>query len=494
LFAVAFYTLGCKLNQLETESIADAFRKAGFTIDGSRPLLCIVNTCTVTSKAEQKARRIIRQCLGSGCAVLVTGCYAQLEEKTLKKVLLEEKALKKENAALFIVPGQSKEKLLDLPRYLADGLKGALSNDLADGGVTTGGTKVQALLAPLLERWKPDKKKDPFSFNPQSFSFHSRAFLKIQDGCDRSCAYCRVPLARGKSVSLDSGEALNRLKALENAGIAEAVITGVNICQYRDPECPSRRLPGLLKILLDNTVNIRLRLSSIEPEEGLFGAAPGMATEKSCDFFEILAHKRIRNHFHLSVQSGSDAVLKAMGRPYTAGNILWITEKLKSIRDDPFLACDIITGFPGETEDDFEQTVSLCKTVDFAWMHIFPYSRRPGTGAAALKKGLVSEKCAGERLDLLMELAKQGRNAYVRRWQGKIVEAVAESPHTMPAEAGEKSDFFPFFPALTDNYIKVRVSLGNSCNGPEAGKAFLCRIGKQADEDESTFDAWALLP
>jgi len=493
LISVSFYTLGCKVNQIETEAVSDAFREGGCTVlpwiepeenpgnglHGSSDL-CIINTCTVTSKAEQKARRIIRLCLRRGSVVMVTGCYAQLERKELA-ALGEEK--------LFVLPGKTKDKLLDLPRYLAES-RNTFPDFSAD----------KSYLSVVIAKWleecgfgvKTEKElpaADPFRFSPKHFLFHSRGFLKIQDGCDRSCAYCRVPLARGKSVSLGSGEVLCRLKALEEGGMAEAVITAVNICQYMDPEgnigpagprpgMPENRplsLPGLLRFLLDNTEHIALRLSSLEPE--FF--EPGAGTD---DIFAVLAHPRIRNHFHLSVQSGSDTVLAAMGRPYRAREILRLTEKLRAARDDPFLACDIIVGFPGETEEDFEKTVQLCRTVDFAWIHAFPYSKRPGTASAAMKKGLVSQRAAGERMGILMEIAREGRSGYIRRWLGKTVEAVAESPPAgKPVGSG-------FFPALTDNYIKVlAVSKGEK---PMPGTAFRCKIEK-AREPPGEFDAWA---
>ena len=539
MLPVSFYTLGCKLNQNETEALSDAFGKEGFTVlpwsfleskkqvlpenriseaGNSCPLLCIINTCTVTSKAEQKARRVIRLCLRYGCTVLVTGCYAQLEEKAIKKLADD----KKSTGTLFVFPGQGKEKLLDLPCYLVDILrisnneglpvtKAQLATAIKNFNSEFYLTKTQrhrdsdicevrsvlcASVPPCEDKREIvsiDCEKNPFSFNPQHFSFHSRAFLKIQDGCDYSCAYCRVPLARGKSISLESQEVLTRLKALEEKGMAEAVLTGVNICQYADPENSSRRFPGLLKFLLDNTKNIAIRLSSIEPNTHCY--TPDNTIESE-DFFTMLANRRIRPHFHLSVQSGSDSVLTAMGRDYKAQDIVWMVKKLRTVRDDPFIACDIITGFPGETEDDFEQTADLCRTVGFAWIHAFPYSRRPGTMAAAVTKGLVSERIAGERLNLLMDYAKSGKKDYIQRWQGKIVDAVFEC-----ASGGdsEKNDFFPFFPALTDNYIKVRCVrhvhgfLNSSYKRIVPGNACRCRIEQIASEIEGGFDAWARL-
>ncbi|MDR2471377.1 MAG: tRNA (N(6)-L-threonylcarbamoyladenosine(37)-C(2))-methylthiotransferase MtaB, partial [Treponema sp.] len=244
--AVFFFTLGCKLNRLETEALAAAFRDAGFpvfhgtaappdgltapegtadglTAAGGAPELAVINTCTVTSKAEQKARRIIRFCLRRFRAVLVTGCYAELEAASLA-------ALGSENPGggpLLVVPGSRKDRLLDLPRYLADRGVSALAYwDAA-------GPPAESLPAESPPGPAGGPRAGPFRFTPERI-FHSRPFLKIQDGCDRRCAYCRVPLARGRSVSLDRGEILRRLEALERAGLAEAVITGVNICQYRD--------------------------------------------------------------------------------------------------------------------------------------------------------------------------------------------------------------------------------------------------------------------
>jgi len=482
LISVLFHTLGCKLNQLETEALAEAFREAGCVIlaggESRNPDMCVVNTCTVTSKAEQKARRIIRLYLRRNCVILVTGCYAQLEKEELEAL---------GSGSLFVVPGMVKDRLLDLPMFLARenpdhaGLSSALARWFEQGGF---GVKTET-------SGTPDSAS--FRFSPRNFIFHSRAFLKIQDGCDRNCAYCRVPLARGKSISLAAAEALRRLKALEEAGRPEAVITGVNIAQYRDPENPAMTLPALLGFLLDNTDSIALRLSSIEPEfKGDFGTGE-IFNEK---FFDVLSNPRIRNHFHISVQSGSDAILAAMGRPYRSQHVIEMAEKFRTIKDDPFLGCDIIAGFPGESDEDFEKTMELCRIAGFAWIHAFPYSKRPGT-PACLMKGQIRPVIAGKRLAALTEIARQGRKRYVRRWQGKTVEAISEkSPvyenRRIPGKAETKIAGFPaFFSALTSNYIRVRLPFdGNSsCFSP--GSSFFCKIGRAAEEGEKTFDAWA---
>jgi threonylcarbamoyladenosine tRNA methylthiotransferase MtaB len=437
---VSLYTLGCKLNQLETESIAEAFHSAGFTVlpweERRGAAIIIINTCTVTSKAEQKARRVIRLSLREGAfSVIVTGCYAQLEAASLSAI---EKASTPRR--LFVVPGAEKNRLLDLPRFLTE-------------------SNITAKTAPaLLKTWLSTAahgSDGTFEFSPKEFLFHSRPFLKVQDGCNRNCAYCRVPLARGKSRSLASTEALMRLKTLEKRGAAETVLTGVNIAQYHCPET-GRGLGELLAFLLDNTESIALRLSSIEPEPDLFNGV----------FLDAVSHPRLRPHFHLSVQSGSFSVLAAMARPGDPDAIRKSAVALRAVKGDPFLACDIICGFPGETEEDFTQSLRLCEEIGFAWIHGFPFSPRPGTPAFSLKNR-VMEKETERRLCGLLALSRAGRNAYVSRWIGNTVDAIALEDSL-----------------LTANYLRIRVT--SDCRLPP-GAAARCRITQPLDN--SAFDA-----
>jgi threonylcarbamoyladenosine tRNA methylthiotransferase MtaB len=495
---VSFYTLGCKLNQLETESIAAAFGKAGFKVvpwdlprnsgaeNREKVSVFVINTCTVTSKAEQKARRVIRLALRESSApVIVTGCYARLEAEKL--AVLEAEYETEIYPRLFIVP--AKDSLLDLPFFLAEQAGSACGFRMAEGiqnwlqsrpGKTcTAKTCSDTVFRRIVETpsgnvpgGMPDKVADgTFRFNPDVFSFHSRAFLKIQDGCNRRCAYCRVPLARGASRSLDSAELLARIRALEAKNQAEAVLTGVNIAQYR---CPGtgKNLGELLCFLLDNTVSIALRLSSIEAEPGFFNPA----------FLKALSHNRLRPHFHLSVQSGSASVLAAMGRPYGPADIRESAALLRSVKADPFLACDIITGFPGESEADFEKTCELCAGIGFAWIHGFPYSPRPGTSAYGLKNR-AGERESARRLGRLLELARSGREAYVRRWTGRTVDAVVEAKK------------LPFSGVLTDNYLRIRVDgVFRATGEPESGGlvpglALRCRITQLLQPGSGLFDA-----
>ena len=436
------YTLGCKLNQLETEAITDSFSRQGFipaSWNSPDAAFRVINTCTVTSMAEQKARRVIRKILRDYpmACLIVTGCYAQMEQEALA-------SLKEGSGRLFVIPGESKDRLLDLGMHLEKA--GVLS------------AENPAALPEIISSFANDKNEagdGTFRFKPENFSAHSRGFLKIQDGCDSHCSYCRVGQARGKSRSLEADEALRELKALEQKGFAEAVLTGVNITQYNNSEL---RLASLIDFLLKGTERIRLRLSSIEPE--------GLNEE----FFRIIKNKRIRPHFHLSVQSGSSDVLKKMGRHYSSMEIEETLKQLRSVRDDPFLACDIIAGFPGETEVDFQKTLELCKRSAFAWIHAFPFSPRPGTEAASFS-GKVSESEATKRVKLLTELANLGRKQYIERWIGREVEAIVE-------KSGDKSLPQGQVQGISENYLKLSIDCGTEpVSAP--GSLIHCRLLKQ---------------
>jgi threonylcarbamoyladenosine tRNA methylthiotransferase MtaB len=448
MLAFSIHTLGCKLNQLEGEAVADAFRREGFAVipweapDPPRRLM-VLNTCTVTSMAEQKARRLIRAALREGACVLVTGCYAQLDSEELEAL--------GEGGRLFIIAADKKSALLDLPRRLADGMAGGdgpgeLSEFIRAWLPGPGGKTAGRLVDRAGDGAAGDGPKGTFRFAPADFSVHTRGFLKIQDGCDGRCTYCRVRLARGESVSLPPEEALGRLRALERGGCAEAVLTGVNICRYAFSEGEGGvplDLGGLLDRLLGGTERIRLRLSSLGPEE-ITGS-----------LLRSLAHTRLRPHFHLSVQSGSRRVLERMGRSYGPERVEQAVSQLRRLRGDPFLACDIIVGFPGEDDEDFKQTLELCERADFAWIHVFPYSPRPGTPAWNFK-GRLPQREVRVRADRLLDLARRGRRNYIHRWIGREVELIPELKGA--GGRGEGRGWGEAFCAATsENYLKLLV-------------------------------------
>jgi len=450
MLSVFVHTLGCKLNQLESEAAADAFRQAGFSLfnnlTGNSPSVIIINTCTVTSKADQKARRVIRKALKDypDSIIIVTGCYAQLDYPQIIK--LDEK----QSGRFFVLRGREKENILKLPQYFYE------CSDFSQA----------------LKNWRAasenQKQEDGvFQFSPEKFSGRTRSFIKIQDGCGNKCTYCRIRLARGPSVSLDSDRVLERLKILEE-NHAEAVLTGVNICQYSDKPDAGRltanNLGGLLEYLLCGTEKISLRLSSLEPD--------------SIDenFIKTLSHKRIRPHFHLSVQSGSDKILERMGRGYNAKAIKNAVTLLRRVKDDPFLACDIIAGFPGETEDEFKKTYEMCKEIDFAWIHVFPYSKREGA-PASLFQDSVNEKEIINRVSLLTDLAWSGRTEYVQRWLGRETEILIEKGGTSGYCRG-----------ISQNYLKLLLPHnGRKTHSP--GTVLHCKIAENHVEKHRDYDA-----
>jgi threonylcarbamoyladenosine tRNA methylthiotransferase MtaB len=415
LLRVAFQTLGCKLNQLETESVADKFLDAGaeivpFHVPAD---LYVVNTCTVTSKAEQKARHDIRAALARvpHAVVVATGCYAQMEPAALTAL----------GERVIVISGDLKASLLSLARWLSDNWQGH-------------GELFHAVLEWQAELRGDTSSLDRFAFHPERFAMHSRPALKVQDGCNNRCSFCRVCLARGPSVSLPAREALARVRRLEEAGKAEVVLTGVNLAQYRSDGFD---FSGLLSFLAEETSSIKFRISSYEPErvdDALLAA---------------FANPRVRPHMHLSVQAGCTDTLRRMARPYGAEEVRRAVQALRAVRDDPFLAADIIAGFPGETETEFESTFSLLSELDFAWIHAFPFSPRPGTRAAAMRPH-VPERVAGLRVERLLALAGRGKAAYIGRWLGREVEMVVEH---------ETADA-PRIIGTTENYLKAEI-IGN---------------------------------
>jgi threonylcarbamoyladenosine tRNA methylthiotransferase MtaB len=434
-------TLGCKLNQLESEAITDAFLHAGFEHAEKAPSVVIVNTCTVTSKADQKARRVIKKALRDypKSKVLVTGCYAQLNSENLLK--LDDGKKKR----LFVI---KKDSIIDLPDYYNEN------------------EQIENVLEKFSERPLPKTEERFFQFNPQVFSDHTRSFLKIQDGCDNHCTYCRIRLARGASISLDADEVLSRLRILEKSH-AEAVLTGVNISQYRD-EKKAANLARLLEHLLKGTEKIALRLSSLAPDkidEELIG---------------VLSNKRIRPHFHLSIQSCSKKILEKMGRSYGGKTIEDAVSLLRRAKIDPFLACDIITGFPGETETEFKETFEMCEKLGFAWIHVFPYSKRPGT-AAYLFPGMLHETEVTRRVGIFTDLARRGRAEYARRWFGKEVDVLVE-------KGGGK-----LCRGLSENYLKTLIHYKGV--PPRSGEVLRCKLlEKSGAEKQEDYDAIAECP
>ena len=495
MLTIHFETLGCKLNQIETESIARFCTDAGFQATMAHstasqaettPVLSIINTCTVTAKAEQKARRIIRMLLAKfPCsAVLVTGCYAQVEKAQIEQI----------DSRIAVVPGTAKDMLAEFPRFFMEMLSKQQAPQTAEEAAAVAEaikswTELHIQAAAQAQATQANNKLKPpaalkaqtsknaqdfatvnkFRLATDSFMHHSRGSIKIQDGCSNRCAYCRICIARGKSVSLEPAEVLKRVHAIEASGQAEIVITGVNLTLYRgtlnqDGAEKPMDFAELLQYLLENTSTVSFRISSLYPER---------VDDALC---KVIAHERVRPHFHLSVQSGSNSILKAMHRPYTAETVVAAIEKLRQVKQNPFIACDIIAGFPGETDEDFEQTKELCNKCKFTYVHAFPFSPRPGTEAYTMKNQ-VPQRIAGERVKWLSNFARASKAEYAKAFEGKILKAVVEKRESNIGKA------------VTENFLHIFIEENKQTLKQLAGKEIPVLIKNALDitgKDEET--------
>ena len=432
MYTVRIETLGCRLNQIESESAAQLFIEAGFNVafsideEDDNTRLVIINTCAVTQKAEQKARRIFRLVLKNykNAAVLITGCYAQLSKNQIEKM----------DERIAVLGGQIKSRIASLPdllknnRYKAADFASLIKKELCS---------IPAI--------KPGFPENSFKFAASNLQAHSRASLKIQDGCNNSCSFCTIHIARGHSVSLDVKSALGRVLALENQGYDELVLTTINIAQYKGLFVDSSGVEqyfdfsALLKYLLESTKKINFRISSLYPEI------------VNADFLEVIKNPRVRPHFHISVQSGSNKILELMNRKYKRDDVLKACKNLRAAKPECFLACDIITGFPGESEDDFEETLELCQKCDFTWIHSFPFSARPGTPAFDMK-AKIPQSISQERAHRLNKWAVEQKTKYIKSFIGKALPAIIEKEQP----ASSKTSYV--YNCMTQNFIHCQVS------------------------------------
>ncbi|MCF0242650.1 MAG: tRNA (N(6)-L-threonylcarbamoyladenosine(37)-C(2))-methylthiotransferase MtaB [Treponema sp.] len=461
-YKIRFETLGCRLNQIESEGAAHFFVQKGFSSDmtpvssvvkeDTDTVLCIINTCSVTQKAEQKARRIIRLVLKKyqNASVIVTGCYAQLRPEEIKKM----------DKRISVLKGQLKSRLTQIPEMLEGFLKGEKWNaekfsDLLDINLF------------CLPQEKTDTPENSFLLATDSFIAHSRSSLKIQDGCNNNCSYCTIHMARGNSVSLNVQSVIERVKALENKGMAEVVFTTVNIAHYRgEYEGEYLNFSRMLRLVLDATQKIRIRISSIYPE---------IVDDEFCD---VIKDSRVCPHFHISVQSGSDKILSLMERHYNRNDVIEACKKIRSVKENPFLACDIITGFPGETDSDFEETLDLCRKCGFSWVHAFPFSERPGTKAVLLENK-IPQSVSKNRALRLTKWAAESKIDYIKKCEGKVFPCVVETVRRPKVFAEGKV----IYHAVTSNFLHCQIEVNENTAGNLSGKLLNVKIEKPLFEN-----------
>lgn len=445
-------TLGCRLNQDESEGASRFFLRndlicesepvSSKTAVNDNVIISILNTCTVTSKAEQKARRLMRLLLEKypSCILVVTGCYAAVSSDEIKQINPER---------IAVLSGQKKYLLASIADYVkktlsdnslcsVSGIEKIISNDKNDNFTLNKNISCTGKAVDI---------PNAFTLFTTSFQKHSRSTLKIQDGCNNSCAFCKIHYARGNSVSIPVEEAVQRAVLLEENGAEEIVLTGVNLSQYYGKLNYSSDefacFAKLLQMLLDNTKKVTYRISSFYPQS---------ITEELC---EVLKNERVMPFFHLSIQSGSNEILKKMNRPYDFTAVVNAVNLLRKVKENPFISCDIIAGFPGETELEFEQTKNLCNECNFAWIHAFPFSPRPGTAAESMKPQ-VPERIKDERVRWLTDKAIEGKLKYIDYWKNKTLSAVVENPRSERLQNSSSSKLKQFkLHCVTDNFIHV---------------------------------------
>lgn len=399
------HVLGCKVNQAEAASLSGILEQNGYRIDSraAEPDLALVHTCCVTMKAEGKSRRMVSRLLAKypSARVLVSGCLAEINPGALEAL---------------------SERVVVLGAFDKDRLSEFLK---ADGKIIPTVTPERSAL-----------RKSFIDPGPSRLQGRSRAFLKIQDGCSSRCAYCIVPAARGPSRSLPQESVMEHARNLYEQGFAEIVLTGVHLGRYGRDLQPRLCLDDLLDSLLDESPGPRFRLSSVEPNE----ITPRLVALVS-------RNHRICRHFHVPLQSGDDEILNRMGRPYDTSVILGLMGQIQSRLPDACVGFDIMVGFPGEDAPSFIKTKSLIEDLNPAYLHVFPFSPRPGTAAAGFKPR-VPEKTKAERVDELRSLSAKLRLNFYERFLGRRLSVAPESQSADGWATGR-----------TDNYIPVRTRL-----------------------------------
>ncbi len=409
MMKIALATLGCKVNQYESAALSEKLRSGGYRIvpfsDGAEAY--IINTCTVTARTDSQSRQLIRraQRMNPGAKIIVTGCYAQVAAPEILKL----------SGSISIIGNAEKDDILNVVRLVSADRRLVSVGDIRDCRLISGMTA-------------------------GSLPGRTRAFLKIQDGCDAFCTYCIVPYARGRSRSLPEEAVLAEVGRLRAAGAREIVLSGIHLGTYGRDLDPATGLADLLRKIEERTDLPRLRLSSIEPQE----ITPAL--------MDHLRRSRILcRHLHIPLQSADDSVLKRMGRHYGSAEFRALVGTLLEAVPDLAIGIDVMAGFPGEDEQEFANTLEFIRQLPAAYLHVFPYSARPGTPAARLT-GQVTAEVKKMRVELLRNLGAEKRRAFSQRFLGSRLSVLVE------AKPDRATGFMKGF---SDHYIPTLIANGS---------------------------------
>ena len=381
---IAFITLGCKVNQYETNAMIQKFIEQGYNIveHTKKADIYIINTCTVTNMSDRKSRQMLRRVkdLNPHAIVVACGCYAQVAKEELKDI---------KEIDLILGNNEKKEIVKYIEKYIDEKHKIKSIEDVM-------------------------QTREFVDFGNVTYTEKTRAVIKVQDGCDRFCSYCIIPYARGRVRSRRPESVISEIKNIAKKGIKEVVITGIHVASYGKDFKENYRLIDLLE-----EINIvdgieRIRLGSIEPL---------LIDEKFIS--RLVKLEKICHHFHLSLQSGCNETLKRMNRRYTTKQFEKIVELIRKNYKDAILTTDIIVGFPGETEEEFNKTYEFLKKIKFYKMHVFKYSQRKGTKAATMQMQ-IDGNIKEIRSQKLIELSNRNEREYNKLYIGKEVEVLFE--------------------------------------------------------------------
>ncbi len=432
---VLIRTLGCKLNYAETSAILEDFVKKGWGVSTGedRPDLVIIHTCAVTGKAEQKSRQLIRKMIQTypDSRIVAVGCYAQLQPDRLEKI---------------------------------EGIDGILGSEEKFDTANYLGEAASRVQCDIISMPSIKDAVAAHSLVTERSSGRTRGFLKIQDGCDYGCAYCTIPMARGHSRSVPLAEVLEGAGRLSDAGYREIVLTGVNIADYRSGGA------DLIELLreLDQLAGCRIRISSIEPD---------VLSDKLIE--TVASSSRIMPHFHLPLQSGSDSILAAMRRRYTTTG--YRERLLRAVFTIPRCAigADVVTGYPGETDADFQKAFSFIEALPVAYLHVFPCSVRPGTvlagQVASGERDIFSPDEIRSRSRKLLALAERKENEFLDRSVGQRFQVLME-------DCSEDAGGEYVLSGYSENYLRVHVRLSSANARGMVGKEVQVLIEKKGED------------
>ncbi|NLW41390.1 MAG: tRNA (N(6)-L-threonylcarbamoyladenosine(37)-C(2))-methylthiotransferase MtaB [Tissierellia bacterium] len=420
---VAFYTLGCKVNQYETEAMEELFKNRGYEIVSNREEadIYIINTCTVTNLGDRKSRQFIRRAkkMNEDSIIAAVGCYSQVAPEEVEAI----------DGVDIVVGTTDRNRIVDLCEEAKSKNK-----------------KIN-----VVKDIKYHKEFEPL--NISDLPYKTRAYIKIQEGCNQFCSYCIIPYARGPIRSRDLEDIIMEAKRLAKAGFKEIILTGIHVTSY------GKDLKGLsLTDVIEEVAKIdgieRIRLSSIEP------------TFVDKDFLErVVKTGKLCDHFHLSLQSGSDSVLKRMNRKYTTKEYRDIVKLIREYMPEAGITTDIIVGFPGETDEEFEESYRFVEDIRFSRIHVFKYSPRKGTPASQFKEQIPGD-IKQIRSDRLIRLGDELMEEFHKAFIGRTLELLLEE---------EKDGFIEGY---TTNYIRVKVKGHNDLQG----KILPVRISGQEED------------